>query len=315
MNPGVLPPGFMRPLHPSPERTSFPRAAYCRSKRPVERGGALRRPEGYRSAMSDRDETRGTRLAANTAACAVVLFGLLCFLTTQAHDLRETLPFTLDPYDAVVSYAVMAIALVAGATWVRSLRHREPVLDPAVARRIRLGVGIALAIMAVTIVSDALAYVAPPAEAGTELPWFVAGLWLVSAVAVVAATVLLVRAVRAGTATASSPATPEPDLLDDALGLGDELAGRIPPLRPLRPLVGRLAAFLEGSGFSPRRHRLAVGVVGAVATAVAFDTWHAIVEGPWVPEGAVVFGLLAATGAIVIYGLTLRPLRLIRPAD
>ena len=33
------------------------------------------------------------------------------------------------------------------------------------------------------------------------------------------------------------------------------------------------------------------------------------------PAGAVVFGLLAGTGAIVIYGLALRPLRLIRPVD
>jgi hypothetical protein len=56
-------------------------------------------------------------------------------------------------------------------------------------------------------------------------------------------------------------------------------------------------------------------MLGAVATAVAFDAWHAVVEGPWVPAGAVVFGLLAGTGAIVIYGLALRPLRLIRPAD
>ncbi len=266
--------------------------------------------------MSDRDETRATRLAANTAACAVVLFGLLCFLTTQVHDLRETLPFTLDPYDAVVSYAVMAIALVAGATWVRSLRHRETVLDPAVARRIRLGIGIALAIMGVTLVSDALAYAAPPADAGTELPWFVAALWLINSVAVAAATVLLVRAVRAGTATgAATPSAPEPDLLDDALGLGDELVGRIPPLRPLRPVVARTTAFLDRSGLSPRRHRLAVGILGALVTAVAFDVWHAIVEGPWVPAGAIVFGLLAGIGAIVIYGLTLRPLRLIRAAD
>jgi hypothetical protein len=266
--------------------------------------------------MTDRDETRATRLAANTAACAVVLFGLLCFLTTQVQDLRETLPFTLDPYDAVVSYAVMAIGLVAGATWVRSLRHREPVLDPAVARRIRLGVGIALAIMGLTLVSDAVAYAAPPADAGTELPWFVAALWLAPGIAVIAAAALLGNAVQvASRAGASTPSAPEPDLLDDVLGLGDELAGRIPPLRPLRPVVSRTAAFLDRSGLSPRRHRLAVGVLGALATAVAFDVWHAFREGPWVPAGAVVFGLLAGTGAIVIYGLTLRPLRLIRAAD
>jgi hypothetical protein len=264
--------------------------------------------------MTDREETRTTRLAANTAAVAVVLFGLLCFVTTQVHALRETLPFTVDPYDAVESYALMAIAVVAGATWVRSLRHREPVLDPPVARRIRLGAGIAVVVMAVTLVSDALAYLAPPADAGTELPWFVAGLWLVSGVTVIAAALLLARATRAGSA-ATAPSTPEPDLLDDALALGDELAGMVPPLRPLRPAVGRVAAFLDRSGFSPRRHRFAVGILVAFATAVAFDVWHAIVEGPWVPAGALVFGLLAGVGAIVIYGLTMHPLRLIRPAD
>jgi hypothetical protein len=80
-------------------------------------------------------------------------------------------------------------------------------------------------------------------------------------------------------------------------------------------VVTGTADFLDRSALSPRRHRLAVGMLGAVATAVAFDAWHAVVEGPWVPAGAVVFGLLAGTGAIVIYGLALRPLRLIRPAD
>ncbi len=265
--------------------------------------------------MTDRGETRTTRLAANAAAVAVVLFGLLCFVTTQVHDLRETLPFTVDPYDAVESYALMAIGLVAGVTWIRSLRHREPVLNPPVARRIRLGVGIALAVMGVTLVSDGLAYLAPPADTGTALPWFVAGLWLASAIATVAAGVLLVRAVRVGSAAAAEPAGPEPDLLDDALGLGDELAGRIPPLRPLRRFIVGTTRFIDGSPLSPRRHRLAVGIFGALATAVAFDVWHAFREGPWVPQGAIVFGFLAGIGAIVIYGLTLGPLRLIRPAD
>jgi len=265
--------------------------------------------------MTERDETRATRLAANAAAVAVVLFGLFCFLTTQVHVLRETLPFTVDPYDAVESYALMAIALVAGVTWIRSLRHREPVLDPAVARRIRLGVAIALAVMGVTLVSDVVAYLAPPADAGTELPWFVALLWLAAAVSVIAGGALLVRAGRTASAGIIDAAGPEPDLLDDALDLGDELATRIRLLRPLRPVMTGAARFLDRSVLSPRRHRLAVGVLGAIATAVAFDAWHAFREGPWVPAGALVFGLLAGIGAIVIYGLTLRPLRLIRPAD
>ena len=79
--------------------------------------------------------------------------------------------------------------------------------------------------------------------------------------------------------------------------------------------IDRTSNFIDRSALSPRRHRLAVGILGALATAVAFDVWHAFREGPWVPAGAVVFGLLAGLGAIVIYGLTLRPLRLIRPAD
>ena len=156
--------------------------------------------------MIDRDDTRTTRLAANTAAIAVVLFGLFCFVTTQVHALRETLPFTVDPYDAVESYALMAIGLVAGVTWVRSLRHREPVLDGHVARRIRLGAGMVLAIIGMTLASDVAAYLAPPADAGTDLPWFVAGLWLAAAVTAGAASVLLVRAVRVGSEVAAETA-------------------------------------------------------------------------------------------------------------
>ena len=70
-----------------------------------------------------------------------------------------------------------------------------------------------------------------------------AALWLINSVAIAAASVLLVRAVQIGIdERLRPPRQPRSPTSDDALGLGDELAGRIPPLRPLRPVVARTAA-------------------------------------------------------------------------
>ena len=86
--------------------------------------------------MSPEPVTRSTRLAANAAAIAVVAYAILWFATTQVRSIREVSPFAEDPWDAVASYAAIFLPMVAGATWIRSLRHRGPILPPATAARI-----------------------------------------------------------------------------------------------------------------------------------------------------------------------------------
>jgi hypothetical protein len=65
--------------------------------------------------------TVSTRRAANATAAAVVSFAALYAGSTQIADVRAVSPFADDPFDAVVSFAVIGLALVVGATWLRSI--------------------------------------------------------------------------------------------------------------------------------------------------------------------------------------------------
>jgi hypothetical protein len=269
------------------------------------------------------DLTRSTRLAANAGAVAVVAYAALYFVTTQIKIVRAASPFGDDPWDVLVSYGAIFLAIVVGATAVRSLRHRESRLEPVIAARIRTGVAMALVTIGLTLASDvsALVFAAmpePEAAADGRLALIV-GLIGSSGATTIVATGLLIRAAAiAARATAPPPAADpaEPDVLDDLLGLARDGARLLPPIRTA---VDRLTLvvdrFLATSPISPRRHRLAFGVVGAAAVGLAYSGWHAIVEGPWaslfVPG---LFAVFTAAGVFAVYIATLGPLRLIRRA-
>jgi hypothetical protein len=268
--------------------------------------------------------TRSTRLAANAGAVAAVAYAALFFVTTQVKIVRAASPFGDDPWDVVVSYGAIFLAIVVGATAVRSLRHRESRLEPAIAARIRTGVGMALVTIGLTLASDISALLfaplpEPEAAANGRLALIVA-LIVVSGLTAIVATSLLMRASAIATpSVASLPAAEpaEPDVLDDLLGLAREGAALLPPIRtPVVRLASVVDRFLATSPASPRRHRVAFGVVGAVAAGLAFDVWHAIVEGPWGSLFALgLFAVLTAAGVFAVYVATIGPLRLIRPAD
>lgn len=258
--------------------------------------------------------TRATRLAANVAAASVVVYAVLWFFSTQIDAIRAVSPFADDPWDAIATYAAIILPFVAGATWIRSLRHRGPLLAAATARRIRWGSGLAAAIVLVASVADlqAIASVGFGTNAGSTVA-LLASLVLLAAVTAGIAVVITLRA-------ASIPGVPssetlfEPDIVDDALALVAEAAAVVGFRRPMDRLAASLERFLDGSSISPRRHRIWFGVVVAVAAAVAFDAWHAIREGPWANAGvAIAFGTLVATGILAAYLGTVAPLRLIRP--
>jgi hypothetical protein len=258
--------------------------------------------------VSDRPDPalQATRLAANAAALAALAWAALYLLTTQIASVRAVSPFADDPWDAVASYAAIGMPLVVGATWIRSLRHRGPRLHAATARRIRTGVAIALLIIGVNVVSDLVALLVVPSESpGSGLSWIVATV-VAAGVVTLIATALLVRAMRV--ARPAPPDASEPDLLDDLLGLASEVPG-------LARVVGPVDRFLASSAASPRRHRLIFGLLSALAAGLAFDVWHAIVEGPWAsPFAVALFALLVGVGVLVIYLVTLVPLRLVRAA-
>lgn len=259
--------------------------------------------------------TRATRLAANAAAFAVVAWAVLSFVTTQIASMRASSPFADDPWDAVVSYAAIFLPIVVGATWIRSLSHRGPQLEPATARRIRNGVGIALLTIGANVVSDAVAIlVVPTATPDGRLPLIIGLVFFVGAVTLTA-TALLVRAMRVARPGLRDPN--EPDVLDDLLALARDAAGVVRPFqRPAERLVAAVDRFLANSAASPRRHRLIFGLLAAVVAGLAFDVWHEIVEGPWASMFIpVLFATLVGGGVFVMYLITLVPLRLIRPAS
>jgi hypothetical protein len=273
--------------------------------------------------MNALDETRATRLAANVAAVAVTIYAVLWVATTQVDAIREVSPFGEDPWDAVASYASIFLPIVAGATWIRSLRHRGATLPPVTGARIRWGAGLAVGIVLAAVVADlmAIATTGPISTASDDArPALIALLVAGAGLTAVVAATLLIRAAIVSRAAAAAPAplaadgSPEPDVVDDLLALATDISRPI----GLGGLVGRLAAsierFLDGSSLSPRRHRLLFGVVLAAGAALGFVAWHAVVEGAWAsPVVAVIVGTLMAAGVLGIYLGTVVPLRLLRP--
>jgi hypothetical protein len=271
--------------------------------------------------MSPDPVTRSTRRAANAAAIAVVAYAALWYATTQVRSIRDVSPFAEDPWDAVASYAAIFLPMVAGATWIRSLRHRGPILPPATAARIRWGAGLAVGIVLASVAADlsSLGTVTAPSPASDGRIALISVLLAAASLGAVAAAVLLVRA--AFVARRSRPArmdlpmtSQEPDIVDDLLALAQDVARPIGLGRPVGRLSAAIERFLNDRPISPRRHRFAFGVVLAVAGAFGFDVWHALVEGGWSsPAAAVTFGVLAGLGVLGIYLAMLTPLRLLRP--
>jgi hypothetical protein len=268
--------------------------------------------------------TRSTRLAANAAALAVVAFAVLWAATTQVEGIREVSPFADDPWDAVASYAAIFLPLVAGATWIRSIRHRGPILPPVSAARIRWGAGLAVGIVLASVGADLLAMATSTpvvTRSGDLRPTLIlllvglAGLAAAAAAALLAQAGLVARAARAP-GTDRATLGPEPDVVDDLLALASDVARSIGLGEPVGRLSDAIERFLDRSSVSPRRHRLAFGVVLGIAAAIGFDAWHAVVEGGWgSPVALVVFGTLAGVGVLAIYLGTVVPLRLLRPAN
>lgn len=239
-----------------------------------------------------------------TSVPLVTSFLVYAWLSTQVEALRAELPFTEDPFDAVVSFAVIGIAVVGGTTIFRVLVHARRPYDPVIGRRVAIGAVLSTAMAVVAFASDALGVMLVGVDLGA--PGMPVMLWLLAAGGL-GSVVAIVVAWRDRAALLVPPVSdePEPDLLDD---LGSFVAA-IGAVR----LASYLAAWVERSPLSPRRHRLLVGVVAGVVAGFGAIAWHAFREGPWVSEAvALFFGALMAAGVCGAYLLGLGPLRLLR---
>jgi len=259
--------------------------------------------------------TRLARDAANVAAAAVVVYASLWLLSTQVRATRLDSPFADDPWDVFASYAAIFLPVVAGATWIRSLRNRGPVLPASTAWRIRWGSALAAAMVLVAALADAEAIVAVGFPFGMDPGAVILTVLVaISAAVAAAALVLSFRAARAAPGSRPTIDPTEPDIIDDALVLAADVGDRLGVRAPVERFAAAVERFLDRSSVSPRRHRWLFGAVLALVAAITFDVWHAIREGPWINGGVpLVFGILIATGVLAVYLGTVIPLRLLRP--
>ena len=241
-----------------------------------------------------------------SGALAAAVFVVVSWLTTQVETLRAAMPFTDDPWDAVVSFALIGIGVIGGATIVRAMGQLGRPDDPAVERRIAIGATLSASVAAVALGSDLVAVLLvgiDPSIAETRL-----GLAML-AVAVLVTFVALAFAwqTRAVLRRPTAEPSAEPDLLD-AIG---SIAGTL----GARTIGTTFTRWTDRSTLSPRRHRILVGVIGGIAAGIAAVAWHALREGPWAsPAAATLFGLLMTLGVAGAYLLCLEPLRIIRRA-
>lgn len=271
---------------------------------------------------NQRDHATRTVLDAATATfVAVICFGLLVGISTQVQSVRPQAPWEVDPYDAVASFAMMLVPIVAVLTWVRCVRWRHEVVYPsfALVEIIRGCVVSSLAIAA----TDAAYQVAVlrrgfprPAPLRPEL----LGSLGLSVVTLVVASVMSMTAWTSQRRAHRNEVAPsdEPDAVDDVA----ELLRTAPPqLASLHRLCVRWADLLVvwagSSAASPRRHPWLFVATISCAVGVAAAASEFVHEGlpPNIGIGILVvalFGAIVATGGLLGYALVGRYLHLVR---
>jgi len=255
---------------------------------------------------------RALRRAGVAALAAEGLFAALCVATTRAHAVRITSPLGSDPYDAVVSAALLVLPIVAVPTAVRLVAHRGAAsVPPAVARAVLAGCVTGVICIAVGLVACAAALAtAAGGTPGTSLT-------LLAASAVVAA----VAGGLAGSAherwrpalarLRHLPAAARPDLADEVA----TLAASLWPGSVLARTAAWLDRGLDVWRASPRRHPWTAVVAVACAAGGVVAQWHAVREGPW--EGVAPAVVFAGTVAALVgagLGAGVLWLGLLRPA-
>ncbi len=269
---------------------------------------------------SERDpDTRTVLDAANATFVAVICFGLLVGISTQLRNVRPQAPWEADPYDAVGSFAMMFVPIVAVLTWVRRVRWRHEAVYPsfAIVEIIR-GCVVSLCAIAVT---DA-AYLVAVAQHGfpedASLRAELLGLLGVSVAALLVASLLLVpvwsqRRWRRNENASSG----EHDAVDDVAELLRSAPTKLPALHELCVLTAGLLVALAGSNASPRRHPWLFVATSSCALGVAMAASEFVHEGlpPNVAVGILVvaiFGAIVTVSGLVGYALVGRYLHLVR---
>ena len=269
---------------------------------------------------SDRDPaTRAVLDAATATFVAVICFGILVGITTQLRSVRPQAPWEVDPYDAVASFAMLFVPIVAVLTWVRCVRWRHEAVYPsfAIVEIIR---GCAVSLFAIAV-TDA-AYLAAVAQRGlpedASLRAELLGLLGVSVVTVVVASLLLVPVSSQRRWRRSENAlSGEHDGVDDVAELLRSAPTKLPAVHELCVRTAGLLVPLAGSNAGPRRHPWLFVATVSGAAGVAMAASEFVHEGlpPNVGVGILLvalFGAIIMVSGLVGYALVGRYLHLVR---
>ena len=270
---------------------------------------------------SDRDPATRTALDAAIATfVAVICFGLLVGISTQLRSVRPQAPWEVDPYDAVASFAMLFVPIVAALTWVRCVRWRHEAVYPsfAIVEIIR-GCVVSLVAVAVT---DA-GYLAAVAQRGfpSDAPFRaeLMGLLGLSFVTVAVASLLVVPAWTSQRRSRRSEEllNGEQDAVDDVAELLRSAPASLAVLRgPLLRTAGLIVA-LAGSNAGPRRHPWLFVATVSCGVGVAMAASEFVHEGlpPNLGVGVLVvalFGAIVTVSGLIGYALVGRYLHLVR---
>jgi len=270
---------------------------------------------------SERDPaTRSVLDTANATFVAVICVGLLVGISTQLKNVRPQAPWEVDPYDAVASFAMLFVPIVAVLTWVRCARWRRETVYPsfAVVEIIR-GCVVSLFAIAVT---DA-AYLVAVARRGfpREAPLRpeLLGLLGLSVVSLVVASLLAVRpwSSQRRSRRSENAASDEHDAVDDVAELLRSAPTNPAALHELGVRTAGLLVALAGSNAGPRRHPWLFVATVSSAAGVAMAASEFVHEGlpPNLGVGILVialFGAIVMVSGLVGYALVGRYLHLVR---
>jgi hypothetical protein len=252
---------------------------------------------------------RNRRAAWAALAVAVLCFAFV-FASKEVPALAAHSPWADDPYDAVVSYALVLIPAATAVALIRLRRHAPPpVAIPAHARaQIRRASTLALALALVAVASTLAASLAGAGRATrdsrTASMITIAGF---AFLACLGACWAIAGALRYDDGHFEPGEAP--DLIDDLQALLVPTEGAT----AVRLRLARALAAAADVRLGVRHHpRLWAGGL-AILAGTALDGWHAWREGPWANvSGVLVFGALGACNVLVL-ALLSSWLMLVRP--
>ncbi len=249
---------------------------------------------------------RSTMLAATTATITGLGFVAFFYYTTQIMSVRNSSPWANDPYDFVMSYAIIIMPILLVLLWVRMLQYRRSheVTLPVLLLMLRTSSFIN-GLVTVVLITDTLALLHSIYLSDTWTLNLVLVLLTLALVCVVSLSFLIKAVYEFQPITRGKMLvwSDHADAMEDAFLI----------LPFTKTTKAEFQHFLSKNKLSPRRHILWYGIIVSALFGVALSTWHGIIEGSWVQLWpAVLFATLGGLALFIALYLGYRFLYLIK---